>query len=233
LNAYQATQTLQVDSDASYENIKYAYRKLALEYHPDKNRNESDGNKFKNVTEAYHFLKNNYKKLNSVKRATSSEWNFTNSKTNYEQTSRKRKPSWGGPPGGKTPEEDWGRFTRDFEEANPDFWKEYEKKFWQEYEGTIKGKDGTSNDFAKAKKNEPNLNLKVDVDPSLCIGCCSCETISPEVFTVDKSTKMNPKSSVYNEKGAGYDKIMNAAETCPTKAISVEDRDTKKKLFPW
>ncbi len=233
MNAYQATQTLQVDSDASYENIKYAYRKLALEYHPDKNRNESDGNKFKNVTEAYHFLKNNYKKLNSMKRTTSSEWNFTNSKTNNEQTSRKRKPSWGGPPGGKTPEEDWGRFTRDFEEANPDFWKEYEKKFWQEYEGTIKGKDGTSNDFAKAKKNEPNLNLKVDVDPSLCIGCCSCETISPEVFTVDKSTKMNPKSSVYNEKGAGYDKIMNAAETCPTKAISVEDRDTKKKLFPW
>ncbi len=233
MNAYQATQTLQVDSDASYENIKYAYRKLALEYHPDKNRNESDGNKFKNVTEAYHFLKNNYKKLNSMKRTTSSEWNFTNSKTNYEQTSRKRKPSWGGPPGGKTPEEDWGRFTRDFEEANPDFWKEYEKKFWQEYEGTIKGKDGTSKDFATAKKNEPNLNLKVDVDPSLCIGCCSCETISPEVFTVDKSTKMNPKSSVYNEKGAGYDKIMNAAETCPTKAISVEDRDTKKKLFPW
>ena len=233
MNAYQATQTLQVDSDASYENIKYAYRKLALEYHPDKNRNESDGNKFKNVTEAYHFLKNNYKKLNSMKRTTSSEWNFTNSKTNNEQTSRKRKPSWGGPPGGKTPEEDWGRFTRDFEETNPDFWKEYEKKFWQEYEGTIKGKDGTSNDFAKAKKNEPNLNLEVDVDPSLCIGCCSCETIAPEVFTVDKSTKMNPKSRVYNEKGAGYDKIMNAAETCPTKAISVEDRDTKKKLFPW
>ncbi|MFB3048325.1 MAG: DnaJ domain-containing protein [Nitrosopumilaceae archaeon] len=233
MNAYQATQTLQVDSDASYENIKYAYRKLALEYHPDKNKNESDGKKFKNVTDAYHFLKNNYKKLNSMKRTTSSEWNFTNSKTNYEQTSRKRKPSWGGPPGGKTPEEDWGRFTRDFEETNPDFWKEYEKKFWQKYEGTIKGKDGTSKDFATAKKNEPNLNLEVDVDPSLCIGCCSCETIAPEVFTVDKSTKMNPKSSVYNEKGAGYDKIMNAAETCPTKAISVEDRDTKKKLFPW
>jgi len=53
------------------------------------------------------------------------------------------------------------------------------------------------------------------------------------VFTVDKLTKMNPKSSVYNEKGAGYNKIMNAAETCPTKAISVEDRYTKKKLFPW
>jgi len=44
---------------------------------------------------------------------------------------------------------------------------------------------------------------------------------------------MNPKSHVYNEVGAGYNKIMNAAETCPTKAISVEDKDSKQKLFPW
>jgi len=74
---------------------------------------------------------------------------------------------------------------------------------------------------------------KVEVDPSLCIGCCSCETIAPEVFAVDKLIKLNPKSHVYNERGAGYNKIMNAAETCPTKAISVEDKDTKRKLFPW
>lgn len=233
MNAYQATQTLEVGQDASYDDIKYAYRKLALEYHPDKNSNEIDGKKFKNVTEAYHYLKNNQKKVNSMKRATDSEWKYTNSNTNAEQTFRKKNPRWGSSPGGKTPEEDWGRFTRDFEEASPDFWKEYEKKFWQEYEATIKGKDGTSKDFAKEKKNEPNLNLKVDVDPSLCIGCCSCETIAPEVFSVDKLTKMNPKSHVYNEKGSGYNKIMNAAETCPTKAISVEDRDAKKKLYPW
>ena len=44
---------------------------------------------------------------------------------------------------------------------------------------------------------------------------------------------MNPKSKVYNQKGAGMNKIMNAAETCPTKAISVENTDTKEKLFPF
>ncbi len=230
MNEYQASQTLQIDPDAPFDDIKYAYRKLALELHPDKNSGERDGIKFKQVTEAYHYLKNNHKKINSQKRK-SEEWNYT--KSNTEQTFKKRKPQWGAPPGGKTPEEDWGRFTKDFEEANPDFWKHYEKEFWKKYDDTIKGKDQKEGGFAKTIKTEPNINLKVEVDPSLCIGCCSCETIAPEVFVVNKLTKLNPKSNVYNERGAGYNKIMNAAETCPTKAISVEDKDTKRKLFPW
>ena len=71
------------------------------------------------------------------------------------------------------------------------------------------------------------------MDPSLCIACCSCETIAPEVFVVDKLTNLNPKSRVHNQKGASYKKIMNAAETCPTKAIFVEEKETKKRLYPW
>ena len=232
MNANQACQTLQIESDASFEDVKYAYRRLALEYHPDKNSAESDGKKFKNVTEAYHFLKNNKKRENSKKRASSSEWKYSDSKTKTEQTFKRKKPQWGAP-GERTPEEDWSRFTKDFEESNPDFWKAYEKEFWKNYDAAIKGKGRKEGGFAKAKKNEPNFNLKVEVDPSLCIGCCSCETIAPEVFEVDKLTKLNPKSHVYDERGAGYNKIMNAAETCPTKAISVENKDTKEKLFPW
>jgi ferredoxin len=67
----------------------------------------------------------------------------------------------------------------------------------------------------------------------LCIGCCSCETIAPDVFLVNKNSRTNPKSSVINPKGAGINKIMNAAETCPTKAIIVENIDTKERLFPY
>ncbi|HEU03641.1 MAG TPA: molecular chaperone DnaJ [Nitrosopumilus sp.] len=233
MNAKQACQTLQIESDASFYDIKYAYRKLALESHPDKNSKESDGKKFKKVTEAYHFLKNNQKLVNSKKLSSStSEWKYTNTKNKTEQTFKRKKPQWE-ESGERTPAEDWGRFTKDFEEANPEFWKAYEKEFWKKYEDTIGGKRRKEGGFTKTKKNEPNLDLKVEVDPSLCIGCCSCETIAPEVFEVDKSAKMNPKSHVYNEVGAGYNKIMSAAETCPTKAISVEDKDTKQKLFPW
>ena len=72
----------------------------------------------------------------------------------------------------------------------------------------------------------------MDVDPSLCIACQSCETIAPEVFHIDKEPQMNPKSKVINMKGAGVNKFMNAAETCPTKAIRVENKDTKEKLYP-
>jgi len=37
---------------------------------------------------------------------------------------------------------------------------------------------------------------------------------------------------VINPRGAGLNKIMNAAETCPTKAIIVENIDTKERLYP-
>ena len=73
----------------------------------------------------------------------------------------------------------------------------------------------------------------MDVDESLCIGCCSCETIAPNVFLINKNSRMNPKSSVINQMGAGINKIMNAAETCPTKAILVENKDTQEKLYPF
>jgi len=38
---------------------------------------------------------------------------------------------------------------------------------------------------------------------------------------------------VINQKGAGVNKIMSAAQTCPTKAISVENTSTKEKLYPY
>ncbi|HKU33117.1 MAG TPA: J domain-containing protein [Candidatus Nitrosotalea sp.] len=45
---------------ATMQEIKEAYRKLALRYHPDKNVSKQDGEKFKIITEAYQMLRTNY-----------------------------------------------------------------------------------------------------------------------------------------------------------------------------
>lgn len=222
MNTYQALRTLNVKSDSTFEEIKIAYRKLALEYHPDKNVSEKEGKEFKKVTEAYNLLKKNHKEgvSNNTQEYTTKE-----TKTNF------RKPQWGAPKD-EPPQQDWSKFTREFEEGDPDFWKEYERKFWEEYNARVRP-DGKQGEYDKAKEPKIQPNLFVDVDKSLCIGCCSCEIIAPDVFEINKNSKSNPKSSVINPKGAGVNVIMNAAETCPTKAIRVENIDTKERLFPF
>ncbi len=219
VNTSQAYQTLQLQSDATLDEIRDAYRRLALESHPDKNKESKDGMKFKRVTEAYNVLKDFHK---NGKKATATE-----------KTRRRPKPQspWGAPPRGDPPEQDWGKFTRGFEEGDPEWWKEYERKFWDEYDRTVNA-DGQNGEFDKTKEPKEQPDLLVDVDPSLCIGCCSCEIIAPEVFHIDKKSQTNPKSRVINRRGAGINKIMNAAETCPTRAINVKNSDTRERLYP-
>jgi len=225
VNTYQALKTLNLDSESSFEEIRLAYRKLALEFHPDKNTGEQEGIEFKKITEAYNTIKKHYNKEKKtiIPNPSKKTENF------------KRKPQWGAPPGqkpGNIPEENWGKYTREFEEGDPEFWKSYEKKFWNEYNARITP-DGKNGEFDKAQEPKVQPNLLVEVDESLCIGCCSCETIAPNVFSINKNSRINPKSSVINQRGSGVNKILSAAETCPTKAIRVENRDTHERLFPY
>jgi len=226
VNTYQAFRVLNVKHDSSQVEIKTAYRKLALELHPDKNKNEKENEQFKKITEAYNHLKKNH-----TQKSNSTHQEYTENKSNTK-TDFERKPQWGSPGEQKIPEQDWSKYTREFEEGDPNFWKQYETKFWDDYNARIRP-DGKNGEFEKAKEPKDQPNLFVDVDKSLCIGCCSCETIAPGVFKINKESRFNPKSTVINQKGAGVNKIMNAAETCPTKAIRVENNDTKERLFPY
>jgi len=240
MNKRQAVQFLMLGSDATFDEVKYAYRKLALELHPDKNEKEKNGDKFKNVTDAYHYLKKQNKQHNSSQKKSNND----SSENNRQSNSQWKKYS-----DRQNSEEDWSRFTKDFE-TNQEFWTQYEKAFWDDYELNANKKSKRNNfenafwDENKQKINKKSErkdkkhqdthyhNLSVNVDKSLCIGCCSCETIAPKVFSVDKLTHFNPKSSVYNLYGANEEKIMDAAQTCPTKAILVDDKDTERRLYP-
>ena len=232
MNTTHAMQILMLSSDSTFDDIKYAYRKLSLELHPDRNKNEKDGRKFKNVLDAYHFLKGQNRLKN---------YNYRNESTQKKSSYNDRQ---------RNPEEDWSRFTKDFE-MDENFWRQYETTFWKDYELRTK-KKSEKNDLGKAfwDESQENVNpkpkkkyqgdqanvfkhdLDVDVDKSLCIGCCSCETIAPNVFVVDKNVMMNPKSQVHNQHGASEGKIMDAAETCPTKAIQVNEKKSGRKIYP-
>ncbi len=53
---------LGVSKNASKEEIKKAYRKLALQWHPDRNKSSEANGKFKEINEAYEILSNSKKK---------------------------------------------------------------------------------------------------------------------------------------------------------------------------
>ena len=56
---------LGINKSASPEQIKSAYRKLAVKYHPDKNKGDkASEEKFKEASEAYHVLSNTERKQN-------------------------------------------------------------------------------------------------------------------------------------------------------------------------
>ena len=74
--------------------------------------------------------------------------------------------------------------------------------------------------------------FKIIVEPSLCMAFGSCEILAPHVFHVETNKIINPKAVVVSETGDNFESILDAAQTCPTKAIIIIDRYTGKQIFP-
>ena len=59
-------EVLGVQKNASKEEIKNTYRKLALQYHPDRNKEPSAEEKFKELSEAYAVLSDDEKRSATI-----------------------------------------------------------------------------------------------------------------------------------------------------------------------
>ncbi len=70
--------------------------------------------------------------------------------------------------------------------------------------------------------------MKITVDRTKCEGYAKCIQATPKVFKLDKT--MN--AEVIDPKGDSDEKILLAAKICPTKAISLEEEGTGKKIYP-
>jgi ferredoxin len=70
--------------------------------------------------------------------------------------------------------------------------------------------------------------MKITVDRDLCIGAANCVAIAPAVFQLDADNK----AVVVAEDGAMDDMLLQAAESCPTSAITLEDDDSGEVLYP-
>ncbi|TBR07651.1 MAG: hypothetical protein EPO62_07900 [Candidatus Nitrosotenuis sp.] len=86
MDASQCYQTLGLNESASLKEIKQAYRQLSLKYHPDRNKERESDKKFKEITEAYQFLKQEQKRSNAVHKdaatAHADFWSYYDKKAN-------------------------------------------------------------------------------------------------------------------------------------------------------
>ena len=87
---------LGVGKSASADEIKRSYRKLAMQYHPDKNPGDKEAeHKFKEVSEAYQVLSDNDKRAKAKATITTKATNVSPN-SNSEQMSDYLTSVWNG-----------------------------------------------------------------------------------------------------------------------------------------
>ena len=82
-----------------------------------------------------------------------------------------------------------------------------------------------------------DINIDVNIEKEACLGVGSCVAIAPQVLKIDEASLKSSFMAyapleVLDKKGASNQTILEAAQSCPYKAIIVEDKDSNEQIFP-
>jgi curved DNA-binding protein CbpA len=208
-------EVLEISRYASQQEIKSAFRRLARRYHPDRNSTVSD-DIMKNINIAFEILsdpgkRQQYDESLGGERPRKLE----RPDQNREGNSTSNQNSW-----------QVHTISDDLDSQTGSYHNEvdvnFESRLNAEDEATSLGKDNTVLES----------RYRIIVEPSLCLAFGSCETLAPKVFVVEKDRRINPKAIVISETAEDFETILDAAKTCPTKAIFIIDRYTGERIFP-
>lgn len=195
---------LGVSQNAKYREIKAAYRRLALKYHPDRNSSTVSENSIKIINAAFEVLSDKDKRKRYDEKLINSSPSQVSSSAVYSNSNQNN--------------------SRD----NYDYGNTYLRKGKRNrVDVKSEGESSIRKTFGKTKGR-----YQITIEPSLCMAFGSCETLAPNVFEVDKNKILNPKATVKSETGNDFESILDAAETCPTKAIIIRDRYTGRQIYP-
>ena len=193
---------LRVPQYAKYREIKAAYRRLALKYHPDRNSSPVSENSIKIINAAFEVLSDKDKRKQYDKKLVNSFSSHATSKTAYSDS--------------------------DHNNSHVNYDNTYLRK------GKRNGVDVKSEGGSSIRKifGKTKGRYHITIEPNLCMAFGSCETLAPNVFEVDKNKIFNPKATVKSETGDDFESILDAAKTCPTKAIIIRNRFTDTQIYP-
>jgi len=195
---------LEVTERASFQEIKRSYRKLARKYHPDRNDSSEAEETIKKINQAFEILSNREKRLQYDSETLPMEI------VPHEQE--------------QTLNDLHNSSSMGSENSSAGAFK-HSDTFWKKARN-----DNANNSITML--DTPRSRFHITIEPSLCLAFGGCESIAPRVFVVDKNKRINPKAKVESETGDNLERILLAAQACPTKAIKIIDRYTGDQLYP-
>lgn len=207
---------LDIPANANQKEIKKAYRRLARKYHPDRNSTVSD-DIMKNINIAFETLSDTQKKQ---------EYDERRERLKSSTIQKSQEDTFYYPNQNETEQN-----------ANSDtINQKYQHTNNDNYDPETNNGQTISQPKTFDLQNEftPIIQsrYRIIVEPSLCLAFGSCEVLAPKVFVVEKDRQFNPKAVVISETAEDFETILDAAKTCPTKAIIIIDRYTGNHIFP-